>query len=122
MPDKMKRFTSWNVKYNTERIKATLDEMRNDMQARYQTSMAAVLANDIKIKGVLNGKSVSTILYVPYLSFGRQLWKLSREQDIEGHSLQLAAEVLRLKWKARGLDEDVLLAIQQEVCSVQPES
>jgi hypothetical protein len=28
MPDKMKRFTSWKVKYNTERIKATLDAMR----------------------------------------------------------------------------------------------
>ena len=121
MPDKLKRFTSWNVKYNTGRIKATLDEMRPDMQARYQAAMTAMFANDMKVKQVLNGKSVSTILYVPYLSFGRQLWKLSREQDIAGDSLQLAAEALRLKWKARGLDEDVLLAIQQEVCSVQPE-
>jgi 7,8-dihydro-6-hydroxymethylpterin-pyrophosphokinase len=33
----------------------------------------------------------------------------------------MAAEVRRLKWKARALDEDVLLAIQREVCSVQPE-
>jgi hypothetical protein len=83
--------------------------------------MTAMLANDTKVKQVLNGKSVSTILYVPYLSFGRQLWKYTREQDIDGHSLQLAAEVLRNKWKARGLDEEVLLAIQREVCSVQPE-
>ncbi len=120
MSDKMKRFTSWNVKYNTERIKATLDAMRPDMQARYQAAMTEMLANDTKVKQVLNGKSVSTILYVPYLSFGRQLWKYSREQDIDGHSLQLAAEVLRNKWKARGLDEEVLLAIQREVCSVQP--
>jgi len=56
MPDKMKRFTSWNVKYNTERIKSTLDEMRPDMQARYQAAMTAMMANDIKVKGVLNGK------------------------------------------------------------------
>lgn len=121
MPDKMRRFTSWSAKYNTERIKATLDEMRPDMQARYQAAMTRMFANDMKVKGVLNGKGVSTILYVPYLSFGRQLWKLSREQDIAGDSLQLAAESLRLKWKARGLNEDVLLAIQREVCSVQPE-
>ena len=120
MSDKMKRFTSWNVKYNTERIKATLDAMRPDMQARYQAAMTEMLANDTKVKQVLNGKSVSTILYVPYLSFGRQLWKLSREQDIAGDSLELAAQALRLKWKARGLDEEVLLAIQREVCSVQP--
>jgi hypothetical protein len=121
MSDKLKRFTSWNVKYNTERIKATLDDMRPDMQARYQAAMTRMFANDMKVKGVLNGKGVSTILYVPYLSFGRQLWKLTREQDIGGDSLQLAAEALRLKWKARGLDEEVLLAIQREVCTVQPE-
>lgn len=119
MPDKMKRFTSWNVKYNTERIKATLDAMRPDMQARYQAAMTAMLAIDTKVKQVLNTNSVSTILYVPYLSFGRQIWKLSRQQDISGESLQLAAKVLRDKWKARGLDQDVLLAVQKEVFSVQ---
>jgi hypothetical protein len=42
-------------------------------------------------------------------------------QSIEDESLAMAAEVRRLKWKARALDEDVLLAIQREVCSVQPE-
>ena len=77
--------------------------------------------NSARAAQVLDGESVSTILYVPYLGFGRQLWKLSREQDIAGDSLQLAAEALRLKWKARGLDDEVLLAIQREVCSVQPE-
>lgn len=122
MPDKMKRFTSWSAKYNTERIKATLDDMRNDMQARYKAAITEMLAIDTRVKQVLNGKGVSAILYVPYLSFGRQLWKLSREQEIAGDSLQLAAEVLRNKWKARGLVEDVLPAIQQEVCGVQPES
>ncbi len=120
MPDKLRRFTSWNAKYNTDRIKATLDSMRPDMQARYQASMEAVMVNDTMVRQVLNGKGVSTILYVPYLSFGRQLWKLSREQNIAGDSLQLAAQALRLKWKARGLDEDVLLAVQQQICSVQP--
>lgn len=121
MPDKLRRFTSWNAKYNTDRIKATLDSMRPDMKARYDAAMNEVMANDIVVKQVLNGKGVSTILYVPYLSFGRQLWKLSREQNIAGDSLQLAAQALRLKWKAKGLDEDVLLAIQEQICSVRPE-
>jgi hypothetical protein len=119
--DKMKRFTSWSVKYNTERIKATLDAMRPDMQARYQAAMAAMLAIDTKVKQTLNVHAVSTILYVPYLSFGRQIWKLSRQQDISGESLQLAARVMRDKWKARGLDEDVLLAVQTGVFSVKEE-
>ena len=121
MPDKMKRFTSWKVKYNTERIKATLDEMRPDMQARYQAAMVSMLAIDTKVKQTLNVHAVSTIQYVPYLSFGRQIWKLSRQQDISGESLQLAARVLRDKWRARGLDADILLDVQKNVFSVQEE-
>ena len=119
MSDKMKRFTSWNVKYNTERIKATLDAMRPDMQARYQAAMVSMMAIDTKVKQTLNVHAVSTILYVPYLSFGRQIWKLSRQQDISGESLQLAARVLRDKWRARGLDPDILLDVQKNVFSVQ---
>ena len=67
MPDKMKRFTSWNVKYDTQRIKDTIDAMRPDMQARYQAAMARMLVVDTKVKQVLNVNKVSTILYVPYL-------------------------------------------------------
>jgi hypothetical protein len=119
MADKMKRFTSWNVKYNTEWVKARLDALRPDMQARYQAAMTVMLAIDTKVKQVLNMQGVSTILYVPYLSFGRQLYKLSRQQDIAGESLELAAQVLREKWRARGLDPDVLLAVQKGVFSVQ---
>ena len=44
---------------------------------------------------------------------------LSRQQDISGESLQLAARVLRDKWKARGLDMDILLDVQKNVFSVQ---
>jgi hypothetical protein len=119
MADKMKRFTSWSAKYNTERIKSTLDAMRPDMEARYKAAMVSLLAVDTKIKQVLNSAEVSTILYVPYLSFGRQLWKLSRQQDISGESLQMAATVLREKWRARGLDPDVLLAVQKGVFAIQ---
>jgi hypothetical protein len=87
-------------------------------QACSRAAMAAMLVIDTKVKQVLNQHGVSTILYVPYLSFGRQLYKLSRQQDISGESLQLAAKVLRDKWHARGLDPDILLAVQKGVFSV----
>jgi hypothetical protein len=117
--DKLRRFSSWKAKYNTERIKATLDDMRPDMERRYIEAMTRLLIVDTKVKQALNSEEVSTILYVPYLSFGRQLWKLSRQQDISGESLQMAATVLREKWRARGLDADVLLAVQKNVFAIQ---
>ena len=46
-------------------------------------------------------------------------WSLSRQKDISGESLQLAAKVLRDKWKARCLDMGILLDVQKNVFSVQ---
>jgi hypothetical protein len=43
------------------------------------------------------------------------------QQFVWDDSFAVATQVLLDKWKARGLDEDVLLAVQREVCSVQPE-
>lgn len=47
--------------------------------------------------------------------------KLSRQQDVSGESLQLAAKVLRDKWRARGPDADILLDVQKSVFRVQEE-
>ena len=56
MADKMKRFTSWNVKYNTEWVKARLDALRPDMQARYQA------ASPLRIFGTNDTGTVSKAL------------------------------------------------------------
>jgi hypothetical protein len=55
---------------------------------------------------------------VPYLSYARQLYKLSRQQGISGESFALVAEVLLEKWAARGLDSAVLARIRAEVFDV----
>jgi len=39
-----------------------------------------------------------------YLNFGRQLYKLGRQQQISGESFVMAAKVLLDKWEARGGD------------------
>ena len=52
------------------------------------------------------------MLYVPYLNFGRQLYKLSAGRSIAGDSLALEAQVLLNKWAARGLNPDVLAVVR----------
>jgi hypothetical protein len=56
--------------------------------------------------------------YVPYLNFGRQLYKLSRQQGISGESFAMAAQVLLDKWAARGCDPKVLAKIRKDVFDI----
>jgi len=116
--DPKKRSERWKAKFNTERVKQTLDDMRDDMAARYREAAARLVAMELKVKEVLNQEGVSTILYVPYLNFGRQMYKMSNEQFISGESYAMAAKVLLDKWAARGLDPDVLARIRTDVFNI----
>jgi hypothetical protein len=118
MSDLVKRVASWMAKYNLERVKATLDDLKPEMARRYQAAVADLYAMEIKTKETLNAQGVQTILYVSYLNYSRQLFKLSRKQKISGESMQLAAQVLLDKWKARGCDPKVLAEIRSQVYDI----
>ena len=118
MDDPARRAAKWKAKYNIERVKGTLDDMREEMAARYEAAVAALITMELDVKTVLNKSGVSTVLYVPYLNFGRQLYKLSRQQNISGESFAMAAKVLLDKWHARGCDPEVLASIRKDVFDI----
>jgi len=118
MTDPTKRAARWKAKYNVERVKDTLNDLREDMAKRYEAAMTQVCAMETKVKEVINACGVSTSQYVPYLNFGRQLYKLSRQQQISGESFAMAAQVLLDKWAARGCDPKVLAKIRTDVFDI----
>ncbi len=118
MADATERIGNWAVKYNTERIKAILDERRQTMLERYSAVVAELWATEVQVKQVLDEQNVQTILYVPYLNYGRELFRLSRQRGISGNSFALAAQVLLTKWQARGLDPVVLAAVRSGVFNI----
>jgi len=73
---------------------------------------------EVKARQVLDSAGVQTILYVAYLNYARQLYKLSRQQGISGEAFALAASILLDKWAARGLDPAVLARIRTEVFDI----
>ena len=117
MIDPVKRIAKWNVKFNTERIKATLDEMLPTMKQNVAAVTPMITAMELQVKQVLDGKGVPTITYPFYLNFGRELWALSRK-EISGESLSDEAATLIAKWVARGLQEPVLQAVRTDVFNV----
>ena len=120
MPNPTRRITSWSAKTKPERVKATLEDLAPDMKTRYEKAAMELWAVDSRVREVLSGKGVQTIQFVPYLSYGRQLYKLSRQREISGTSAQMANKVLQDKWHARGLDLDVLAKIAKDVFDIAP--
>ena len=115
--DPVKRIAKWNAKYNTERIKAMLDEMRPNMLANVTAVFPLIASMEQQVKQVLDGSGVDTTDYPGYLSFGRQIWALTRK-DVSGESLAKAVAILITKWTARGYTQAVLQAIRTDVFNV----
>jgi len=115
MSDPNQRLTNWQIKTDTGKVKAILDDLRPDMLKHYEAAVASLCEMETKARQTLNAAGVHTIMYVPYLSYARQLYKLSRQQSISGESFAMSAQVLLDKWAARGLDPSVLAAIRTQV-------
>ncbi len=118
MSDPMKRTERWLAKYNAERVKDTLSALQGEMGKRYAAAMEPLCSMETQVREVINGLGVSTAQYVPYLNYGRQLYKLSRQRGIAGESFALEAQVLLDKWAARGCDPEVLARIRMGVFNI----
>jgi hypothetical protein len=105
-------------KYNVERVKDTLNDLKPEMARRYADAMVGLCQMEGKVKEVINARGVSTSQYVPYLNFGRQLYKTTRQRGITGESFAMAAQVLLDKWAARGCDPEVLAQIRTDVFNI----
>ena len=109
------RIANWQTKFNTNRVKDTLDTQRQRMLERYSDVTARLCAMEISVKQLLGFAGVSTIFYVPYLNYGRQLFKLSTQRDISDSAFAKASQVILESWVNRGLDADVLDLIRTQV-------
>ena len=115
MTDPNQRINAWTIKTDTGKVKQILDDLRPDMLKHYEAAVASLCEMETKARQTLNAAGVHTIFYVAYLSYARQLYKLSRQQGISGESFALQAQVLLDKWANRGLDAAVLARIRTEV-------
>jgi len=115
MTDPTQRVNSWTIKTDTGKVKAILDDLRPNMLKHYEAAVASLCEMETKARQTLNAAGVHTIFYVAYLSYARQLYKLSRQQGISGESFALQAQVLLDKWANRGLSAAVLARIRTEV-------
>ena len=111
------RIANWDAKFKTDRVKAVLDDKRPNMYMNVQAVFPMITAMELQVKQVLDGLGVSVALYGMYLSFGRELWSLTRK-EISGETAAMEADTLRAKWVSRGLATAVLEAIRSQVFNI----
>ena len=66
---------------------------------------------------MLDQEAVSVIQYPFYLDFGREMWRLKR-QNLSGDSLAKEAATMIGKWVSPGLTQAVLETIRTQVFDV----
>ena len=115
--DPSKRIANWDAKFNTERIKSTLDDLRPAMLSHVQAVFPLIASMETQVKQTLDGEGVSITDYPFYLDFGREVWHLQRI-EVSGESLAQEVALLIAKWVARGLDQTVLEKVRTDVFNV----
>jgi hypothetical protein len=115
--DPTRRIAKWNAKFDTTRVKATLDDLRPAMLQNVTAVFPMITAMELQVKQVCDGVGVPTIQYPFYLNFGREIWALTRK-EVSGESLALEAATLIAKWVARGLQQPLLESIRTDVFNV----
>jgi len=116
--DPNRRIEAWKAKYNIQRVKETLDDRKEQMLVNVQSQFVMLCSMEEQVREVLNLSDVPTILYVPYLDFARQMYRLSMHRSISGSSLAKETKVLVDKWEGRKLERAVLKRVALQVFNV----
>jgi len=111
------RIAKWDAKFNTERIKGSLDDQRARMLSNVQSVFPQIESMETQVKQVLDMQGISTAEYANYLAFGREIWRLKR-MGASGDSLAREVAALLGKWVARGKTQAILETIRTQVFDV----
>lgn len=116
--DPTRRVENWDVKYDTERMKAVIDAKRPKMLEHVSSVIPRLTSMEAQAKQVLDIQGATIIQYPFYLAFAREMWRLQSQQEMSGESLAVEAATLIRKWSDRGLTQSVLEALRTQVFSV----
>lgn len=111
------RMQRWYANYSPERIREQMEQFRPMYAAHAMAQFARLEEMEVRVKQVLNAAGIPVIHVVPYLCYGREVWKLKNRYS--GETLSREVGVKAAKWIARTLSEDLLWKIAGEIFNVQ---
>ena len=111
------RKSAYDAKVDPATLLSDLEAAETQMKAEFTAVVPTITAMELQVKQVCDGAGVPTIQIPFYLCFGRELWKLGR-QNISGETAAINAAMQLAKWVGRGLTGAVLQAIRTDVFNI----
>ena len=112
------RLANYAAGINPDRIREGLEKNKERMVTKQGEAIAALVQIEQLASEVLMGEdTVTTLQYLWYLDFARQVYGLKRRFSA-GKPMENEAKNVALYWKARGCDLRVLNRILAEVFSL----
>ena len=120
MPPKVRsagdRAFKYNLKQDPDHVAKIIKQQQKRMETRHRKVQQSLTALETQAKQQLGVAGVHTCHFVNYLNFIRECWSL--QQRFSGEALCVDAAVIQLKWKVRGLDNDVLSMLRYQVLTI----
>jgi len=115
------RIAKWKAKYETSNkkkgkklspVESTLSgDPNRETEEKMRIAFTKLVALENAIKGILDKIGVSTTMYVSYITFGKEIFGLSRR--CSGDELNKRIESVMAKWLGRKLDNAILEKIKK---------
>ena len=111
------RSFKYNLKQDPDHIAKVNKQQQKRMEARHRKVQQSLAALEIQAKTQLGFAAVHSCQFVNYLNFVRECWSL--KERFSGEALCVDVAVVQLKWKTRGLDNDVLSLLRSQVLTIE---
>lgn len=113
----VRRMKKLDANYDPDTIRQSLERQRDGILEQQAVKQAELEKIENLTKLVISDEGVPSALFVSYLNFARQIWKIKNTYSSE--TLKIEADIMLYKWTRRGLDEDILKRIRNEIFTLE---
>jgi len=103
--------------YDPDSIRQSLEKQRDGILEQQAVKQAELEKVENQTKLIISEEGVTSALFVSYLNFARQIWKI--QNTFSSETLKIEADIILYKWTRRGLNEDILKRIRNEIFTLE---
>jgi hypothetical protein len=113
----LRRMKKLDANFDPDSIRQSLTKQRDSIMEQQAVKQAELEKVENLTKLLISENGVSAALYVSYINFARQIWKIQNTYSSE--TLKIEADIMLYKWTRRGLNEDILKRIRNEIFTLE---
>ncbi len=113
----IRRMKKFEANYDPDAIRQSLERQRDGIIEQQTAKQAELEKVDNLTKLIIGEESVPSALYLSYLNFARQTWKI--KNTYTSGTLKIETDIALYKWTRRGLNEEILKRIRNEIFTIE---